>query len=128
MFERFAVISPKVKWRTQYRTGKMHYNNGYLTIGTDGVYFVYCQMYYFDGVSAYIGYEVYLDDKKILKAVHSVASKTRKYQTQYTSGIFEVSKGQKISIESPFAKYYYFNETLSYFGAFILQEKTANGN
>ncbi len=101
----------------------MHYNNGYLTIGTDGVYFVYCQMYYFDGTSTYIGYEVYLDDRMILKTVHSIVSKTRKYETQYTSGIFDISKGQRISVESPFMKNYYFNETLSYFGAFMLHEK-----
>ena len=119
----FTVISPKVTWKAQHRSGRMHYRNGYLTIGTDGVYFVYCQMFYYDGTSSYIGYEVYLDGTRILKAVHSVPSTTRKYQTQYTSGIFEISRGQKISVESPFAKYFYFNETLSFFGAFMLHEK-----
>ena len=116
------VISPKVTWKAQHKSGKMQYANGYLTVGIDGIYFVYSQMFYYDGTSSYIGYEVYLDNKRILKAVHSIASRTRKYETQYTSGIFQISKGQKISVESPFSKYYYFNETLSFFGAFMLHE------
>ena len=123
MFHRSLVISPKVTWKAEQKSGKMQYKNGYLTIGIDGVYFVYCQMFYHDGTSSYIGYEVYLDDKMILKAVHSIPSRTRKFETQYTSGIFEISKGQKISVVSPFAKYYYFDNSTSFFGAFMLHEK-----
>lgn len=118
-------MSPKVLWKVKQKSGKMNYFNGRLTVGMDGVYFVYCQMFYYDGTSSYIGYEVYLDNTRILKAVHSIINRKRKYETQYTSGIFEISKGQKIYVQTPFSKYFYFNDTLSYFGAFMLHEKSS---
>lgn len=99
----------------------MAYKSGYLSVGVGGFYFIYSQMFYYDGSSAHImGYNVYIDDHKILKAVYSVPSKTKKFQTQYTSGVFKMTKGQKISVGTPFTKYYYYNETLSFFGAFML--------
>lgn len=98
----------------------MTYKGGFLRVGVDGFYFIYSQMFYYDGTSAHMGYNVYIDDRKVLKTVYSVPSSTKKYHTQYTSGIFKIAKGQKISVGTPFTKYYYFNESSSFFGAFMV--------
>ena len=97
----------------------MDYKDGYLIVGVDGYYNIYSQMYYHDKTSI-MGHYMYIDDRIVLKAVHSVASDIRKYQTQYISGVFNITKGQKISVGSPFTKYYYFAHISSYFGAFMV--------
>lgn len=98
----------------------MEYKGGYLTVGVEGFYFIYSQMYYYDGRTSIMGHTMYIDDKKVLKTVYSVVSTTRRYQTQFTGGIFYIRKGQKISVSTPFTKYYYFTTTESFFGAFLL--------
>lgn len=98
----------------------MSYKNGHLTVGIDGVYFIYSQIFYCDGNSSYTGYDVYIDDRKALKVISSIISKQRKYQTQYTSGIFRINKGQRISIATSIIRKYYLNESSSFFGAFML--------
>ena len=98
----------------------MVYKNGYLQVGITGYYFIYSQIYYSDGKSSYCGHEMYIDDREVLKAVYSVINKRRRYQTQYTSGIFFIKKNQKISVGTTITRTYFFRESSSFFGAFLL--------
>lgn len=100
----------------------MAYKDGYLTVGVDGVYFIYSQMFYYDGNSSYTGHDMYIDDRKVLKAVYSVVSDRRKYHTQFIGGIFKISKGQKIYVGTSITRNYYFNENSSFFGAYMLHQ------
>ena len=95
-------------------------NNGNLKVDVAGYYFIYSQMLYFDGDSPNNGHEMYIDGREVLKAVYSVVSKTRKYHTQYISGIFFINKGQKISVGTTLTRTYLFMESSSFFGAFLL--------
>ena len=99
----------------------MHFNGGYLTVGVDGYYVIYSQMYYFDGSTSVMGHSMYINDREVLSVISSVISSTRKYSTHYTSGIFKIMKGQRIYVGTrPSPAYYYFTRSTSFFGAFLL--------
>ena len=89
-------------------------------MGVDGYYFIYSQMYYFDGTRTITGYSMYINDREVLKAISSVISSTKKYNTHYTSGIFKMMKGQRIHVGTFGLTAYYFNKSSSFFGAFLL--------
>ena len=114
------MIFPGVTWRLKYRSGNMTYQRGYLRVTVTGFYFIYSQMFYFDGSTRHMGHIMCIDDRKVLKTVYSVPDKQKKYQTQYLGGVFQINRGQTISVGTPFTKLFYFNETSSFFGAFML--------
>lgn len=100
----------------------MTYKDGKITVGVDGYYFIYSQMYYCGGDSDMVAHKMYIDDQEVLKVGYSVVNNiTGKYATKYTGGIFKISKGQTISVSTSFTGiYFYFGESESFFGAFLL--------
>lgn len=113
-------IYTTISWKRKHTTANMVYENGYLKVEVDGFYFIYSQMFYYDGTSSYIGHEMYLDSHPVLKAVDSVVNAHRKFHTQYTSGVFWIKRGQKISVGTSVTRNYFFSESSSFFGAFLL--------
>jgi hypothetical protein len=110
-----------ISWRKQHRSGKIRYDdNGSLVVNTDGVYFVYSQMFYCDPNNSYHGFSVYLDNKEILKAIYSIIDQYKPYHTQFLAGVFRIKKGQRIWVGTPNTRYYFFNESSAFFGAFML--------
>lgn len=95
-------------------------NNGHLTVNTDGVYFVYGQMFYVHRNNTYTGFSVFIDNKKVLKAIYSIISEHKPYHTQYISGIFKITKGQRIWVGTSITREYFFNQFSSFFGAYML--------
>ena len=98
----------------------MTYRDGCIEVGVTGYYFVYSQMYYAEGVSSYVSYSVYIDNERVLRAMHSVIDNTRRYNTQYVSGIFKIASGQKIWIGTRTSRGFHFDESSSFFGTFLL--------
>lgn len=108
-------------WKKQHMSGNMSYdNNGHLTVKVDGVYFLYTQMYYYDGNNSYTGFSVYIDNKRVLKAIYSVIDLYKRYHTHYIGGVFKITKGQRIWVGTTITRLYYFNEFSSFFGAYML--------
>ncbi|XP_028412812.1 inner ear-specific collagen-like [Dendronephthya gigantea] len=108
-------------WKEQHRSGEMEYDqNGHLTINIEGVYFVYSQMFYFDRNNTYTGFNVYVDNRRILKAIYSIVDFHRPYHTQFISGVFKINKGQRIWVGTTIKRKYFFNESSAFFGAFML--------
>ena len=108
-------------WKIQHKSGNMSYDNdGHLTVKIDGVYFVYSQMYYFNCDYRVTGFNVYIENKIILKAVYSVADSKKIYYTHYIGGIFNITKGQRIWVGTTITRPFFFNELSSFFGAYML--------
>ena len=95
-------------------------NSGHITVNVDGTYYVYSQMYYYDGNCSYTGFNVYIDNKRILKAIESVIDFDKRYYTQYTAGVFKITKGQRIWVGTTIKRKYFLNEFSSFFGAYML--------
>ena len=101
----------------------MHYDdNGHLTVNTGGIYFVYSQLFYVDRNNTYTGFNVYIDQRRILKAIHSIVDYHRPYNTQFIAGVFKIKKGQRIWVGTTIKRKYFFNESSAFFGAFMLQK------
>ena len=102
----------------------MTFKDGYIIVGVTGYYYIYSQMFYRENKYIAIGYRMYIDDRDVLKAQYigdvSNLRKNKYYHTQYIGALFKVNKGQKISIRTPFEGVFYFSETSSYFGAFMI--------
>lgn len=97
-----------------------YHKDGYLTVNENGIYYVYCQIYYYDGNNSYTGFNVYIDDRRIMKAINSVIGKDKPYQTHFTAGVFKINKGQRIWVGATITRSFYFNEDSAFFGAFLL--------
>ncbi|XP_028412815.1 uncharacterized protein LOC114535707 [Dendronephthya gigantea] len=117
----FGDVYRVKSWKQQHISGKLNYdNNGHLTVNADGTYYVYCQMFYYDGNCSFTGFNVYIDNKIILKAIASVIDIYKPYYTQYTGGVFKITKGQRIWVGTNISRKYFINEISSFFGAYIL--------
>lgn len=97
----------------------MLYNNGYIFVGVEGFYYIYSQMYYYDGTASFMGHTLNIDGAVVLSG-YSSASKSNKFNTNYIGGVFRLNKGQRISVGTPYTKLYYFDSHSSYFGAFMV--------
>lgn len=86
-----------------------------------GYYFVYSQMYYYDGSPIMMGHLTYINDNKVMESMGSVITAKKKYNTKYHGGVFLLDKGDKISIRHPYTKTYYMSATGSFFGAFMIR-------
>lgn len=117
----YTDVYRMTSWKKQHMSGNMSYDdNGHITVKVDGVYFVYAQMYYFDRNSSYTGFNVYVDNKRILKAINSVIDFYKPFQTQYVGAVFRLTKGQRIWVGTTISRVYMFNEFSSFFGAYMV--------
>ena len=111
----FSSIGQVISWKQSHHSGNITFKDGYIIVGVTG---------YRENKYIAIGYRMYIDDRNVLKAQYigdvSNLRKNKYYHTQYIGALFKVNKGQKISIRTPFEGVFYFSETSSYFGAFMI--------
>lgn len=117
-------------WNLRHREGSILYNDnrGYIEVKKTGYYFIYSQMYYYDGTSAQMGHYTYINHDKVLESMGSVVSSSKKYNTKYHGGVFLLRENDTISVHVPFTKSYYMDEEASFFGAFLLGFSGIKGN
>ena len=97
----------------------MTYSNGYITVPTDGAYYVYAQLLYkaepssrklqyhyvaVNGVDSMLGF----NEVPNIGYTASV----------YTGRIINLQKGDKLSVRTVVTTYIYYNNNHSFFGAF----------
>ncbi|XP_035696248.1 tumor necrosis factor ligand superfamily member 10-like [Branchiostoma floridae] len=134
----------KIKtWETEHGLATlangMEYNRGNLVIPADGLYYVYSQLSYRfrndlpedsgkeERVFQIIHYTYrrnsYPEPKQIMKTAKSTCWSKRVEFGLYTSfqgGVFQLQKGDKIWVSVSNAPLICFDETSSFFGAFML--------
>ena len=99
-------------WKKKHASGHMSYSKGFLTVGVEGFYYIYGQIS--------TGYIIYIEETPVIKAVNSVISKMRKFDTNYIGGVFYIRSGQRISVRTPFKQKMFYSATRAYFGAFMV--------
>ena len=121
---------PITHWNLRHREGSIlyHVTTGYIQVKKTGYYFIYSQMYYYDGTSAQMGHYTYINRDKVLESMGSVVSSSRKYNTKYHGGVFLLRENDTISVHIPFTKNYYMDAEGSFFGAFSLAFPGIEGN
>ncbi|XP_068685142.1 collagen alpha-1(XVII) chain-like isoform X3 [Montipora foliosa] len=109
-------------WRLRHREGSIlyHRQTGRVEVKKTGYYFIYSQMYYYDGSSPQMGHYTFVNDDKVLESMGSVISTIRRYNTKYHGGVFLLEENDTISVGIPYTKIYYMDREGSFFGAFLL--------
>lgn len=109
-------------WKLSHRFGSIDYHEagGTVEIKRAGYYFIYSQMFYYDGSTIQMGHSTYLNDREVLRSMVSVINETKKFNTKFHGGVFLLQVNDTISVRVPYTKYYRMDAHDSFFGAFML--------
>jgi len=116
-----AVNSERVShWTLKHRKGSILYNSstGHILVKTAGCYFIYSQMFYYDGSSTYMAHATYINDNKVMGSIGSVIDSKRFLDTKYHAGVFSLRENDTISVHVSYQSTYYMASGESFFGAF----------
>ena len=102
------------------KQGSIRYTDGSIVVARKGYYYVYSQMFYYDGTALQMGHYTYINNKKVMESLASVISQVRKYNTKYHGGVFFLDEGDTISIKLPYTKFYYMAKQGSFLGTFLI--------
>ena len=110
----------------QHRSGNIHYRrqHGTVQIQIAGFYYVYSQMYYYDGMAYQMTHQLYVNSRKFMQSTSAVISEEKKYSTNYNGGVVFLNSTDYISVRTPFSRVYKMDPGYSYFGAFLLHPTT----
>ena len=111
-------------WVTKAVNGNVRFNarRGTLTVGVSGFYYIYSQLYYFDGSTYMLSHFTYINDRKVLVSASSVVSSHRKYNTNYHGGVFRLQSGDQVSVKVGVTKKFHMNPEYSFFGLFLVHD------
>ncbi|XP_078614657.1 uncharacterized protein LOC144883831 isoform X6 [Branchiostoma floridae x Branchiostoma japonicum] len=75
--------------------------DGSLRVTEAGLYFVYSQVYYYDGSHAFLSHIVRESGERepFLQCIQSPVNESRKYNTCFTAGVFHLDAGDKVFVE-----------------------------
>ena len=99
-----------------------HLGHGFIEVKKTGYYFIYSQMFYYDGTARTMAHYTYINRYKALESLGSVVSDLRKYNTKYHGGVFLLRANDTLSVHVPYTKVYYMDRDGSFFGAFLVHE------
>jgi len=121
----FVAAEPRVSnWEVRHKGGSIEYHSvtGQIVVKKTGYYFIYSQMFYYDGTAFQMGHFTYINHDKVLESLGSVVSDLRKYNTKYHGGVFLLRANDTLSVHMSHSKTYYMDREGSFFGAFLVHE------
>ena len=109
-------------WKVGHRVGSIlyHKTTGTVEIKRQGYYFIYSQMFYYDGETYQMAHDTYINNDKVMESVASVINQTKKYNTKYHGGVFLLRANDTISVRVPYTSCYNMDSLKSFFGAFLI--------
>ena len=122
-------VEPRItNWEVRHKEGSIvyHSESGHIEVKKTGYYFIYSQMFYYDGTALQMGHYTYINHDKVLESLASVVSDLRKYNTKYHGGVFLLRANDTLSVHIPYTKVYYMDREGSFFGAFLLHKYDAD--
>ena len=121
----FVAVEPRVSnWEVRHKVGSIEYRSvtGQIVVKKTGYYFIYSQMFYYDGTALQMGHYTYINHDKVMESLGSVVSHLRKYNTKYHGGVFLLRANDTVSVHIPYVKVYKMDREGSFFGAFLVHE------
>lgn len=117
-------------WEVNHRVGSMLYHDatGAVEIKREGYYFIYSQMYYYDGSTVQMAHNTFINDNLVMESRASVINQTRKDNTKFHGGVFLLRVNDTISVRMPFSgRAYFMHRQKSFFGAFLIHTTGSPG-
>ena len=108
----------------KHKKGSIEYRSesGLIEVKKTGYYFIYSQMFYYDGTARQMGHYTYINHDKVLHSLGTVVSDLRKFNTKYHGGVFLLRANDTLSVHITHSKVYYMMREGSFFGAFLVHE------
>ena len=124
IFFSFPGVPRIAYWAVKHKKGSIEYRSesGHIEVKKTGYYFIYSQMFYYDGTALQMGHYTYINHDKVLESLGSVVSDRRKYNTKYHGGVFLLRANDTLSVHITHKKVYYMVREGSFFGAFLVHE------
>lgn len=109
-------------WKVKHKEGSIQYHarTGAVEVKRAGVYYIYSQMYYFDGSTEQMAHDTYINHHKVMVSEASVIGEFKKLNTKYHGGIFRLQMNDTISVRARYTKHFNMVPWGSFFGAFLL--------
>ena len=107
-------------WTLKHLEGSIMYNpsTGHIQVKKSGYYFVYSQMYYCDGSSAYMAHATYINNNKVMGSIGSVINSKKFLDSKYHGGVFLLRENDTISVHVSYLGIYCMTSGESFFGAY----------
>jgi len=102
-------------------------STGHIEVKRKGYYYIYSQMYYYDGTTILMGHNTYINHEKVMTSLGGVISAERKYNTKYHGGVFLLQEDDVVSVKVPFAGRFSMDRRSTFFGAFLLKDAEIQG-
>ncbi|XP_078694720.1 uncharacterized protein LOC144923767 isoform X2 [Branchiostoma floridae x Branchiostoma belcheri] len=96
------MVEPEYEQYHEYsNVFRLNSKDGSLTVTESGLYFVYSQVYYYDGTHAFISHIIKEsgEQEPFLQCIQSPVNESRKYNTCFTAGVFPLEAGDKIFVQ-----------------------------
>lgn len=118
----FSDVHRITNWDVKHRTGSIQYHNltGEVEVKRAGFYFIYSQMFYFDGTTAQMAHDTYINSERVMGSEGSVIGEYKKLDTKYHGGVFRLRANDRISVRARYTKRFNMIKWGSFFGAFFL--------
>ena len=97
-----------------------HAKLGEIQVKVAGVYFVYSQMFYFDGSTNQMAHDTYINGNKEISSEASIIGRNKKLDTKYHGRLFRLGFNDTIGVRSPYTKRFNMVPWGSFFGAFLV--------
>ncbi|XP_035693861.1 uncharacterized protein LOC118428004 [Branchiostoma floridae] len=80
---------------------QLDFTDGSLRVHETGLYYIYSQVYYYDGSHAFLSHIIKEsgEQEPFLQCIQSPANQSRKYNTCFTAGVFHLDAGDKIVVQ-----------------------------
>ena len=117
------------QWTKRHREGSIEYHSttGFIEVKKKGYYYIYSQMYYYDGSTVLMGHHTYINHEKVMESAGSVTGPIRKYNTKYHGGVFLLQENDIITVRKPYSMHYFMISQASFFEAFLLGGLPSSG-
>ena len=130
----FAAVKSSLRhaiknWKVKHINGaiKYHSSSGLIEVKRKGYYYIYSQMFYYDGSTIQMGHNTYINHEKVMESLGSVISAQRKYNTKYHGGVFLLQENDTISVRIPYTMHFHMDSEGSFFGVFLLKNTAIQG-
>ena len=97
-----------------------HASLGEIQVKVAGGYFVYSQIFYFDGSTNQMAHDTFINGKREMSSEASIIGPSKKIDTKYHGRIFRLRVNDTISVRARYTKRFHMVPWGSFFGAFLV--------
>ncbi|XP_068732460.1 ectodysplasin-A-like isoform X2 [Montipora capricornis] len=111
-----------INWDIAHKEGSIVYHAelGEIQVKVAGVYFVYSQIFYFDGSTNHMAHDTYINGHREMSSEASIIGRHKEPHTKYHGRLFRLRANDTIGVRKRYTKLFNMVPRGSFFGAFLV--------